>query len=90
MEASLRSEGGGGPVAHPQAAGTLSRQGLGWRSVWVQASREACRGPDCQRFIRPDCPWAQGQPLVCSLNLGLFMAQRGLEIFLGEMALLTA
>lgn len=45
MKASLRSEGGGGPVAHPQAAEPLSRQGLDWRNVWVQASREACRAP---------------------------------------------
>lgn len=79
-------------MAHQQATGVLSRRaGLGWRNVWVLlASREACRGPDCQHFIRSNCPWARGQPLVCWLNLGLFMAQRGLDIFLGETALLTA
>lgn len=46
-------------------------------------------GPDCRRFIRPDCPWAQGQPLVYQLNLGLSVAQRGLEIFSSETVLLT-
>lgn len=46
-------------------------------------------GPGCRRFIRPDRPWAWGQPLVSELNLGLASARRGLEIFSGEAALLT-
>lgn len=66
MEASLRSEGGGGPVAHPQAAGTLSRQGLGWRSEWVQASREACRGPRLPALYKAR-PSLGSRPAPCLL-----------------------
>lgn len=45
--------------------------------------------PNCRCFIRPDHPWARGQPLVYQLNLGLSVARRGLEIFSSETALLT-
>lgn len=34
-------------------------------------------GPGGRRFIRPDRPWARGQPLVYQLNLVLSVAQRG-------------
>lgn len=79
-------------MAHPQAAGVPVQTGRGWagETSGSRPPRKRAGAPDCQRFIRPNCPWARGQPLVCWLNLGLFIAQRGLEIFLGETALLTA
>lgn len=76
-------------LIHRQQGPCLGRGWAGEASGCRPPGKHA-GGPDCQRFIRPGRPWAQGQPLVCWLNLGLFMAQRGLEIFLGEMALLTA
>lgn len=76
-------------LIHGRAAGPWpggqgwTGEGVGdrlWGSVW---------SPDCRCFIRPDCPWARGQPLVYQLNLGLAVAQRGLEIFSSEIVLLT-
>lgn len=52
--------------------------------------RGSMPSPDCRCFIRPDCRWARGQALVYQLNLGLTVAQRGLEIFSSEIVLLTA
>lgn len=41
METSLRSEGGGGPVAHPRAAPALSRRaGVDRRRMWRRPPEE--------------------------------------------------
>lgn len=46
MEASLRSEGGGGPVAHPRAGGRALASGQGAQEgAWAAGSEGACRAP---------------------------------------------
>lgn len=77
-------------MAHPRVGAGPWPGGQGWMGEAV-GSRfwGSVPGPDCRRFIRPDHPRAQGQPLVYQLNLGLAVAQRGLEIFSSETALLT-
>lgn len=77
-------------MAHPRVGAGPWPGGQGWIGEAVGGRLwGSMPGPDCRRFIRPDCPRARGQPLVYQLNLGLAVAQRGLEIFSSETALLT-